>query len=49
MYQNKTIKKPEKTRQKHDGVKLSNKNTQLNIKEIEEMEAPPASAAPPRR
>ncbi|MDD2732136.1 MAG: hypothetical protein PHI53_02995 [Candidatus Pacebacteria bacterium] len=39
MYPNKTVKEPEKTRKKNDGVELSNKNAQLNIKEIEEMVA----------
>lgn len=39
MLPKKTIEESQKTRKKHDGVELSNKNAQLNIKEIEEMVA----------
>jgi len=39
MLPKKTIEKSQKTHKKHDSVELSNKNTPLNIKEIEEMVA----------
>lgn len=39
MLTKKAIEESQKTRKKHDCVELSNKNAQLNIKEIEEMVA----------
>jgi len=39
MLPKKTIEEFQKTRKKHDGAGLSNKNAQLSIKEIEEMVA----------